>query len=72
MIRKTVVSSNIKSIGAEGDAMEIEFSNGHVYRYSGPRVQQHFHGLISAKSIGTHFARYVRSCPDTKCEPVAE
>lgn len=69
MIRKPVASSNIKSIGIEGDAMEIEFANGRVYRYTGPRVQEHYDGLMSAQSIGKHFSAHVRSCPKTKCVP---
>jgi hypothetical protein len=70
MKRKPVASSNIKSIGIEDGAMEIEFSNGRVYRYTGPKVQEHYDGLMSAKSVGKYFANEVRFCPDTACELV--
>lgn len=72
MTRKPVASSNIKSIGIEGDAMEIEFANGRVYRYTGPLVPEHHKGLMSAQSIGKYFGTHVRTCPKTKCVPVAE
>lgn len=70
MNRKPVASSNIKSIGLEGDSMEIEFANGRVYSYTGPRVQEHYDGLMSAKSAGSYFAANVRKCPHTTCVPV--
>ena len=71
MNRKPVASSNIKSIGIEGDEMHIEFANGRVYSYTGPRVQEHHAGLMSAQSIGKYFGANVRNCPQTKCTPVA-
>lgn len=71
MKRNPVVSSsNIKSIGIEEGVMEIEFFGGRVYRYTGPKVQAHYDGLTSAKSIGKYFANEVRFCPETACEQV--
>lgn len=70
MIRKPVVSSNIKSIGFEGGAMEIEFANGRVYRYTGERVKEHYDALIAAPSIGKYFSAHVRSCPGLTTEIV--
>jgi hypothetical protein len=64
-------SSNIKSIGFENGVMEIEFAGGRVYRYTGPKVQAHYDGLMSAKSVGKYFANEVRFCPHTACEQVA-
>jgi hypothetical protein len=68
MNRKPVTSSNIRSIGFEAGAMEIEFTNGRVYRYTGPRVQEHYDGLMAAESVGKYFGANVRSCKETKCE----
>jgi hypothetical protein len=68
MQRKPVVSSNIRSIGFENGAMEIEFANQRVYRYTGPKVREHYDGLIAATSPGKYFAASVRTCPETKCE----
>jgi hypothetical protein len=70
MNRNPVTSSNIRSIGLEDGAMEIEFTNGRVYRYTGPKVADHHEQLINAPSIGKHFAAHVRNCPHTKVDLV--
>lgn len=70
MNRQPVASSNIRSIGFEDGAMDIEFSNGKVYRYTGPKVEAHHKGLTGASSVGSYFAQHVRNCPVTKCELV--
>jgi KTSC domain len=72
MKRQSVSSSNIRSIGFENNAMEIEFTNGRVYRYTGPRVREHYDALMSAESVGKHFAAHVRSCPQTRAELVSQ
>ena len=72
MNRKPVASSNIRSIGFENGALEIEFANGRVYRYTGPKVREHYDGLIKAESIGGYFAKHVRPCPQTQCERVSQ
>lgn len=72
MKRQSVSSSNIRSIGFENDAMEIEFANGRVYRYTGPRVREHYDALMSAPSAGRHFAAHVRTCPQTQVELVSQ
>jgi hypothetical protein len=71
MNRQPVKSSNILSIGHEDGAMEIEFSNGRVYRYSGPRVTEHYNNLLAAESVGKHFATHVRNCGQTQCQLVS-
>lgn len=71
MQRQPVTSSNIRSIGFENGAMEIEFTNGKVYRYTGPKVQEHYNGIMSAPSKGQYFGKHVRRCPQTRCESVA-
>jgi KTSC domain len=70
MERTPVSSSTIKSIGREGDRMEIEFNNGRVYEYTGPKVAEHHEALMKASSIGKHFGANVRNCPHTTCKPL--
>lgn len=67
MERKPVDSSLIKSIGYEAGEMHIEFNNGTVYSYTGPKVEEHYNALMSADSIGKHFGASVRKCPHTTC-----
>lgn len=61
MIRQPVKSSQIKSVGYDGSRsiMEVEFSNGTVYRYHGVEAHQH-HALVNAPSIGSHFHAQIR------------
>lgn len=71
MKRQPVTSSLISSIGLEeglnGPVMEIEFAQGgKVYQYTGPKVREHYINLMSAESVGKHFLRVVKRCPDTK------
>lgn len=75
MKRAPVVSSLIASIGleetAQGPVMEIEFHSGargagKVYQYTGPKVREHFEGLMKAESVGKHFLRHVKTCPHTQ------
>ena len=72
MNRTPISSSTIKSIGFENGEMHIEFNNGRVYSYTGPKVQEHYNALISAQSVGKHFGAHVRSCPVTACELVQD
>ena len=61
MFREPVLSSSIATIGYDDDAeiLEIEFVDGHVYRYRGvpPHV---FEGLRQAPSKGAFFNRHIR------------
>lgn len=64
MDRISVVSSNLKSVGFDGDSqiLEIEFRSGSVYRYRG--VSRHvYEGLMSAASKGSYFDRHIRNGP---------
>lgn len=70
MNRQNVTSSNIRSIGFENGAMEIEFANGKVYRYTGPKVAEHYKAMMAAPSKGAYFGKHVRHCPQTRCESV--
>lgn len=65
MNRAAVKSGNIRSIGFENGVMEIEFSNGGIYQYTGPRVAEYYEGIMKADSPGKYFAAVIRKCPDT-------
>ena len=68
MDRQPVTSSLIKSLGYAAGEMHIEFSNGKVYSYTGPKVEEHYKALMAAPSIGKHFGANVRNCPHTTCK----
>jgi len=59
MTRQPVASSNIKSLGHDGSTLEVEFTNGRIYRYAevSPEV---FQGLLGAESVGKHFNQNVK------------
>jgi hypothetical protein len=71
MERQPVSSSTIKSIGHENGVMHIEFSNGSLYEYRGPKVADHYEALTKAASIGKHFGAHVRNCAHTTCTKIA-
>jgi hypothetical protein len=60
MTRHSVNSSNIASIGHEGDMLEVEFKSGQIYRYTGVSAADH-RELMNAGSIGQHFHRRIKS-----------
>ena len=57
MDRLDVVSSNLKSVGYDegSEVLEIEFSHGGVYQYSGVPPEVH-RALMDADSHGKYFA----------------
>ena len=61
MIRTSVVSSDIRSVGYDGSSqvLEIEFHSGGVYQYySVPRSV--YNALMQASSHGTYFHRHIK------------
>ena len=62
MTRHSVNSSNIASVGHDPSTgtLEVEFKNGHVWRYTGVSIQDH-NDLISAGSIGKHFHSRIKN-----------
>jgi frataxin-like iron-binding protein CyaY len=63
-------SSQIKNISYDlsSKTMQVKFSNGTMYMYVSvpPAV---FGALVSAESVGSHFARHIRDAfPGTKVE----
>lgn len=59
MTRAPVASSSIKSVGHDGETLEVEFHSGKVYRYAGVSRAAH-DALLGAPSIGKHFGQHVR------------
>ena len=59
MLRQTVISTNIRSIGYENNVLEIEFLNGRIYQYKNvPR--EHFEYMITHAHPGTYFSRFIK------------
>jgi hypothetical protein len=52
----------------EAKAMEVKFKGGRTYRYTGPKVREHYDGLMGAESAGKYFGSHIRNCSDTQCE----
>lgn len=66
--REPVVGShNIRSVGHENGVMEIEFSDGKVYQYTGEMATHHYNEMMKAPSKGSYFHRNVRHCKKTTC-----
>jgi hypothetical protein len=59
--RKSVKSSNIRSVGhdPETSTLEVEFTSGTVYRYDGVPASVAAE-LLKAESVGSYFAKRVR------------
>jgi hypothetical protein len=62
MVRTSVNSSSIKSIGydAEARTLEVEMVDGDVYQYFNVAPQVH-RDLANAASIGQYFAYYIKT-----------
>jgi len=61
MVRTSVSSSNIASIGYDSgnSTLEIEFHNGGIYQYF--NVPETIHnGIMSASSHGTYFHEHIK------------
>ena len=68
MIRKSVSSSNLKSIGYDKDSkiLEIEFNSGGIYQYSGV-PEEIYDALMGASSHGKYSHRFIEDkFPTTK------
>ena len=62
MKRKTIQSSNIKSIGyaIELQVLEVEFNGGAIYHYKEVGTVEVLK-LIFAESVGSYFAKNIKS-----------
>lgn len=56
-----VQSSNIKAVGydAANQSLGVQFASGKTYRYDGV-PQKTYDELMTADSLGSHFARSIR------------
>lgn len=55
-----VKSSNIAKLGWNDGVLHVEFSNGGLFSYAGV-TNQAYNELMAAKSIGSHFAKHIRT-----------
>lgn len=69
MNRTPLDSKLLKSIGYEGDILEVEFQSGKTYRYS-KVTQADYDALMGAKSVGSHFLKTIK--PGFACTPVEQ
>ena len=72
MRRKTIEgSSNIAEVGYDLDAMtlEVKFVKGGIYRYW-PITQSGYENLMNAESMGSYFAKHIRSNPKIEYQEV--
>ena len=56
MQRRTVSSSRIRSVGWEGNVMEVEFHNSAIYQYYDVS-QAEYLSFINAPSLGSALSR---------------
>lgn len=69
MRRKSVVSSNIDSIGYENGTLEVAFKSGAVWQYFDV-PQNIYNDMMDATSIGSYFSKLIR--PIFKAEKISE
>lgn len=60
MQRQDVKSSNIESVGHEGDTIEIKFKSGDVWQYFGVKKEK-FDRMMASESIGKFFASEIKN-----------
>jgi KTSC domain len=61
MIRTSVSSSNLTSVGYDSisQTLEVEFNHGGIYQYSGVPASV-YADLMAASSHGQYFDRYIK------------
>lgn len=66
MLRTSVSSSDLSSVGYENGILEIAFNSGGIYQYSNVPLNV-YQSLMSADSHGKYFHAYIRDVyPTTK------
>jgi len=65
MVRRQVVSSNIKSVGYDPDSrtLEIEFLSGAVYQYSNVN-QELYENMMKAPSVCRYLNAFIKPRPE--------
>lgn len=56
MIRQSVSSSRMRSVGWGNNTLEIEFNDGAVYQYYNV-TENEYHNFISAPSLGSALSK---------------
>lgn len=59
MTRTPVVSAAIRSIGHEGNVLEVEMANGSLYHVTGFTPEDHA-AFLAAPSLGRHFSTHIK------------
>ena len=60
MLRTKVESSNIASVGYDGNIMEIEFNSGAIYQYENVPIRV-YDVMMKADSVGKYFNAHIKS-----------
>lgn len=71
MQRQPVESEAVNSIGHQETVLEVEFSDGRVYRYF-PVPESTYRDLINANSIGNFVATKIKPNFDVQNRPARE
>ena len=59
MLRQSVSSSNLKSVGYENGILEVEFHGGGIYQYYGV-PENVYYALMAASSKGRYLENVVK------------
>ena len=62
IVRESVSSTRISSVGWANDTLEIEFKDGAVYQYHGVS-QQEYKDFMNAPSLGSELSRLDKRHP---------
>ncbi len=60
MKRTKVESSNIASVGYDGNTLEIEFNSGAIYQYENVPIRV-YDVMMKADSVGKYFNAHIKS-----------
>lgn len=60
MIRHSVSSSRMRSVGWENNVMEVEFTDGKVYQYMGVTSSE-YQNFLNSSSLGSALSRLDKS-----------
>lgn len=70
MKRNLVISSRVKSIGHEGETLEIEFNTGAVYQYT-PVAKSTYDALLASASVGKDIQAIIND-KSIKCTKITQ
>lgn len=59
MTRSPVKSSAIRSVGHDGNVLEVEMANGAIYQATGVSAEEHA-DFITSESLGKHFQQRLK------------